>query len=243
MSKALAYLDNISRLIDHIRNTQTGPLDAAAGQCAKTLMNGGWIYVFGTGHSHMLAEEMFYRAGGLVRVKPILEDGLMLHAGAAKSTELERLPGYAGILLDEYNVQTGDTLIIASNSGRNAVCIEMALGAAARGAAVIALTSIEHSSRTAARHPSGKRLFEAAGIILDNGGCCGDASVDFGDRRAAPTSTVIGAVLLNMLQCSVIELLQEAGAPVELYASSNIDGGERINQEYISKYKGIIKGL
>ena len=74
----------------------------------------------------MLAEEMFYRAGGLVDVRPILFEGLMLHADAPMSTSLERLPGLAAVILDGHGVESGDVLFVFSNSGRNPVTVELA---------------------------------------------------------------------------------------------------------------------
>lgn len=243
MKKAEEYIGNIKELFEKVLETQMDNIDDAAKCMAESLKGGKWIYIFGTGHSHMLAEELFYRAGGLVRIKPILEDGLMLHQSAAKSTELERISGYADILLDEYGVTVGDTMIIISNSGRNSVCVEMALGASRRGMHTIALTSRNHSTQSESRHKSRKRLFECVDVVLDNCGIYGDASISFGERMAAPTSTVIGAMMLNAMVCAVIEILTEEGIDVELYSSSNISGGSEVNNQFIQKYKGQIKSL
>ena len=98
MNKSLEYLDNLRNVLNEIAETQLGAIDACAAAFARTLESGHEIFLFGTGHSHMLAEELFYRAGGLVRVRPVLETALMLHESASKSTEMERLPGYAEIL-------------------------------------------------------------------------------------------------------------------------------------------------
>ena len=113
----------------------------------------------------MMAEELFYRAGGLARVYPILEDALMLHNGAVKSTGMERLEGYAELILNRYPCQAGDCLIIASNSGRNAVIVEMAAAARERGLKVIALTNLTHSRAQESRHTSGKKLYQIADVV------------------------------------------------------------------------------
>jgi len=125
MRKTLQYIANIQTLINQVLETQMDKIDEAGSIVANTVMNNGFIYTFGTGHSHMMAEELFYRAGGLARVYPILEEALMLHNGAIKSTEMERLGGYAELILERYECTNRDCLIIASNSGRNAVNIEM----------------------------------------------------------------------------------------------------------------------
>lgn len=243
MNKANEYFNEAIALLERARDTQQAAIETASGWIADSLSSGGWLYLMGTGHSHMLAEEVFYRAGGLVRVKPILETGLMLHESASKSTQLERLCGYAEILLDEYGINDKDTLIVISNSGRNSLCVEMAALAKARGVKTIALTSLTHSKQSQSRDKSGMRLFEVADLVMDNGGCYGDACISFGEKKAAPTSTVVGAAILNALECAVIEQMQERGETVELYSSSNIAGGSEINDRYIQKYKGIIKSL
>lgn len=243
MIKDREYISGIQTIIQKVLDSQMSAIERSADAIAKAITENHWLYLLGTGHSHMLAEEVFYRAGGLVRVKPMLEESLMLHQGAAKSTEIERLSGYAEIILDEYGVGAGDVIVIISNSGRNSVCIEAAELSKKRGATVIALTNLTHSSQSSSRHPSGKRLFEVADIVLDNCGCYGDASVRFGERMAAPTSTVIGAMILNAIECAVIEKVQAADQDIELFSSSNIDGGTEINNQILKKYRGHIKSL
>ena len=74
------YLNTIHTLLDKVLQTQTESICQAVSAAADTLARGGMIYAFGTGHSHMLAEELFYRAGGLLKVYPILVEPLMLHS-------------------------------------------------------------------------------------------------------------------------------------------------------------------
>lgn len=167
----------------------------------------------------MLAEEIFYRAGGLVRVNPILDEGLMLHAGAAKSTSLERLDHYSEVLADHYGLEGGSVMLIFSNSGRNAATIEMAHAAHERGLSVIAITNLMHSRSVESRHSSGKKLYEVANVVLDNYGCVGDAAIDVGTYRVGPTSTVVGAALLQALVCRIVELSLEDDRPIEVFAA------------------------
>jgi uncharacterized phosphosugar-binding protein len=151
MTAGRRYLAEASRLVERLAGDEWASLSAAAALVADALARGGSVHAFGTGHSHMLAEELFYRAGGLVRVKPILFEGLMLHAGAQLSTSLERLPGVAAALLEHHPIAAGDVLIVASNSGGNAVVREMAGLAHARGIPVIAIVSRAHASSGSAR--------------------------------------------------------------------------------------------
>lgn len=223
---------------------QADALETAAQKIAGSLLGGGMLYTFGTGHGHLLALEIFYRAGGLARVCPILDERLMLHASASESTGWERTDGLADELLSRYPVKAGDVLIAISNSGRNTVPVELAMKCRARGAYVIALTSRKHTLAVTPRNPMGKRLFEVADLVLDNGGALGDAAVEgTGGRRVGPTSTAVGSALLQAIVCRVEEIAREKGREIEFFASSNIDGGDEINACLIEKYRGVVRGL
>ena len=162
------YFDGVISLLNKVRETQRDKILEAAKLVKEALKKDKLIHVYGTGHSQVLAIEVFYRAGGFVPVNAILDLGSSVYGGAMKSTGVERLQGYAKILLDYYDIGQDDVLIVVSNSGRNALPIEMAMGARERGAKVIAITSIEFSSKFPSRHPSGKRLYDVADIVIDN---------------------------------------------------------------------------
>jgi len=243
--KSLEYLTHARDLLSRAAETQLEAVNALARAVADTLRAGKTVFLLGTGHSCLLAQELFYRAGGLVRVQPMLEGPLMLHESASQSTLYEREPERAGALMAKYGVGAGDLLLIISNSGRNPLCVEMALRAKAAGCFVAALTSIRHSSAGASRHASGLRLYEAADLVLDNLGELGDACVSYENfpGKAAPTSTVVGAALLQAAAAQTVEYILEDGGSPEVYASSNIDGGDEINEAYLEKYRGKIKFL
>jgi uncharacterized phosphosugar-binding protein len=124
-----AYLNEIRRLLDTIESTQAGSVAQAADRVAEALIAGRMVHLFGKGHAHMLCEEFFYRAGGMLPINPILDSGLMLDDSALGSSQLERLPGYARIVLAKHPLETGDIILIASNSGVNAVPVEAAIEA------------------------------------------------------------------------------------------------------------------
>lgn len=245
MSKSKEYLNNLIHIMQQIANGQSDAIDACGTAFAKALESGHNIFLFGTGHSHMLAEELFYRAGGLVNLHPVLETALMLHESASKSTEIERLQGYADILFADYGMREKDVIVIISNSGRNGVCVDMAQLAKEKGLTVVALTNLNHSKSASSRHPSGKKLYEFADIVLDNMGCVGDACIYFEEigRNAAPTSTAAGAAILNAVVVSCIETMLADGCVPDVFSSSNVDGGDAINEAFIRKYKGQIRSL
>jgi uncharacterized phosphosugar-binding protein len=225
------YFKKVEEILSTVIQTQSERLQQAADRCTDALIADKQLFVFGTGHSHLLAEEVFYRAGGLRQIIPILESGLMLHEGGTKSTKLERMEGYAAILLEEYKVKKDDVIFVISNSGLNAVPVEMALGAKSIGATVIALTNLKQSMQARPRHTSQKKLYEIADIVLDNCGCVGDAAVylDPLQLSVGPTSTVIGAFMMNSIIVQVAENCIKSGHIPQIYVSANLAEGDKHN--------------
>lgn len=245
MSKYIEYIENVQNIIGKIKSEGAESIEAAAEVLKNALVNNCNIYLFGTGHSHMLAEELFYRAGGLVKIHPVLNEPLMLHESASESTVIERQEGLAESLFSEYRMKKDDVIVIVSNSGRNGVVIDMALLCKKAGLTVIALTNINHTYSGESRHKSGKRLCEIADITLDNFGCVGDACLEINgvDGKLCPTSTVSGALVLNAVVAQAVELCSRSGFVPEHFASANIDGGDEINDKLVEKYKKEIKHL
>ena len=176
MSGADGYLGRIGAMVGRLRDEQLGSIREAGALVAEVLRADRLIHVFGSGHSHMLAEEGLYRAGGLAPVNAILESGLMLHEGAATSTRLEKLPGYSPIVADKYGFEEGDLLIVISNSGVNAAPVEMALLAREAGLKVLAISSVAYSKSVEPGPGASARLYEVADLTLDNLGRAGDAT-------------------------------------------------------------------
>lgn len=245
MKKYNEYIDNIKNIICRIENENASSIEASAEIFAAALRNGRKIFLFGTGHSHMLSEELFYRAGGLLNIQPILIEELMLHVDAHGSTLYERKEGLAEEIYNEYKITSDDVIVIISNSGRNGVVVDMALLCKERGLTVIALTNITHSSAGASRHGSGKRLFDIADIVLDNCGCVGDACVEIDgmEGNICATSTVTGALILNSVVAQAVDICVSKGFCPEHFCSANVDGGDEINDKLVEKYKKEIKHL
>ena len=239
------YLNTLRSLLDKLESTQESAMDAVSATCADAVAGGGLLYFFGTGHSHMICEEPFYRAGGLACVNPILEPSLMLHQGGAKSSALERVPQLGATVIAESGVGKGDVLFVVSNSGRNSAVIDAALEGKARGAVTVAITSVTHSSAVGSRHSSGKRLFEVCDYVLDNGGVLGDACLTLPGlpQAMAPTSTVLDATLVNLVMAGTAEKLVERGIIPPVFASANTDEGDRANKAVIAEYRKRIRIL
>ena len=235
------YFDLLIPMLKKAHDEQRAQIEEAARMIAACVTGDGMVYTFGTGHAHLLSEEIFYRAGGLARVCPILDERLMLHVSAGESSVWERREGLAAEILARYPVKAGDVMIIFSNSGRNAVPVEMALLAKEKGAATVALTNLNHSRACAPRAACGKRLFEVCDLVLDNMGVVGDAAVRTASGAfVSPTSTAVGAALL---QCVVARVEELTAGRAEFFVSSNIDGGDEANEKLIKKYKPAVRCL
>lgn len=241
----LNYITEIENNIQRVKDSQLDAMQKAASLIEEAIKSEGLLHVFGCGHSQMYAEEVFYRAGGLVPVNPILEPALSLRPEAPKSTWFERLSGYAKTILNNEKTQKGDVIVIASTSGRNAVPIEMALEAKEKGMHVIALTSGEFTNDVTSRHESGKKLIDIADVVLDNCGVSGDAvlEVEGFATKFGPTSSVIGFMILQSVIAQAIGNLIDEGEYPSVWVSSNLDKGDEINKEHIKHYKDKIKCL
>lgn len=225
------YLETTQQMLATAASEEAPALATAAEAIATTLVAGGTVHAFGSGHSHLLAEEIFYRAGGLKKVRPLLFEGLMLHGSPTLATQLERISGLAAQLLDDHGVEDGDVLIVASNSGGNAVSVEAVQEARSRGLTTIAVTSVGHATSPAARPTPHPKLHEVADIVLDNHGVPGDAAVpvEAAGTRLGPTSTVVGAALVNAAVAEAIELAATRGWAPDLWVSSALAIGDAAN--------------
>jgi uncharacterized phosphosugar-binding protein len=240
-----AYYTAIGSLLAEAVERERDRMEAAAGLVADCVQRGGLVYVTGTGHAHMLAEEPFYRAGGLAAIHPILVPSLMLHEGAVRSTQLERSPDLARDAMGGLDFGAEDVLIVASHSGRNAFPVEAAMIARERDTPVIAVTSVAHGSRTSSRHSSGERLMDVADIVLDTGVPYGDATVPLGEGRpaVAPASTVVGVFLMNAVMARATQLLFERGADPDVFVSANRAEGEPMAADRLDYWRERIRLL
>lgn len=228
------FFDKIHAILREVEETQSEALLQAARISADSIANNGLIHVFGAGHSHILAEEVFFRAGGLIQVNAILDAGLMLHVSASGSTDLERLEGYAPIVLKRYRLQENDVMVIVSNSGRNAAGIDAAIYAHKLGLKVIGITSAEAYRHVSVRHSSGKRLVDYADVVLDTKVPHGDAILSEPglSNPFGPASTIVGAAILHAYLYETTKELLRRGHQPKILVSSNMDLEQDIHSLY-----------
>jgi uncharacterized phosphosugar-binding protein len=241
--KALEYAHAMQTVLNTIDEQEMGKIIQAAEVLADTVAQDGILYTFGTGHSHIVAEDVAYRAGGLVPVDAILEAALTGHEKVRQSEFMERVEGVAKVIMDYYRPSPKDAIVIISNSGRNAAPIEMALEAHARGMQVIAITSLAHSQGTTSRHSSGKKLYELADIVIDNYCIKGDAMIRM-EGLPMPVgagSGIAGLFILHTLIVQTIQTLLDRGIKPPVFMSGNLDGADLINVPLRDRYKGRVK--
>ena len=235
------YLEAIINLLQKVNQSQAEVIERAAQVIADAIQAEHLVYVFGPSHAGILTQELFYRAGGLVPVNPILPPGLTTDVRPITlTTKLERLPGFGAQIIAETPIEAGDILIVHSVSGRNAVAVEVAQGARERGAFVIAVTSREYSRAVQPRQPGMPRLFEVADLVLDNCVPVGDALIELPGlpQHVGPASTVSGAAILNAVVVRTTELLFQRTGNAPIFISANIDGGDEHNQRWLEHYRG-----
>jgi len=251
LTAALAYFDRTLELLDRIRRTQVTAIERAAGICVDSIAAGGIVFLFGAGHSRMMCEEMTPRQGALVGFCALVELALSNHAaivganGLRSALHLEKYEGYAEEILKSFHFGPHDAFIVISTSGIRPVIVEMAMGAQQRGLPVIAIVSREHCEQAKAAHSSGKKLIDVADVVLDNQCPPGDCVVELEglEWRTGPTSTVTGAMLINMLRCATAERLLERGIQPVLLPShqfvGNVSAAEQIERFYEAYRKSL----
>ncbi len=251
MKAAETYFDRTMELLARLRATQMEALDQAAAICTEAIAAGGLVFLFGNGHSRMMAEEMTPRQGCFPGFVALVEHALSNHSnivganGLRGPLYLEKYEGYAEEILQSFRFGPHDAFLIISTSGIRPVVVEMALGAKRRGMPVIALVSRAHSESVAPAHSSGKKLADIADVVLDNQCPPGDCILELEglNWRTGPTSTVTGAMLINMLRCEVAQRLLARGFEPVLLPSHQVTGDASVNEQMEAFYEAYRKSL
>ena len=235
------YQEKSLEQLNRIVSVQEDLIKQSARWLADCIVNDHIIHTFGTGHSHMIGLELFVRAGGLANVNAMLDTMVLTSEGSRRSAEIERISGLSKIIFDQHKVAENDIMIIISNSGRNAMPLEMAMIAKEKGIKSIAITSLEQSKKYPSRHPSGKKLYEIADLVLDNCVPPGDGLLDIGGNLTGAASTLSGIFLINLIATEAMKIANAKGVKLPIFHSQNIDGFS--NEELYEKYASRIKLL
>lgn len=230
------YIQQMTALIEGVASQQNDKIIELAERIAESIGAGGVLHAFGSGHSHMLCEEMFHRSGGLVPVNAMI-DVNFTQLGSVNPSLLERMPGYGELILTSHDLRAGEVLLVISNSGINPVTIEVAQGAKERGLFVAAMTSAEAYRDVPSRHPSGLKLSDVADLVIDTGVPKGDGLIEVDPNlpRVGPASTVITAALINAVLVEAVTRLVAKGFEPPVFISGNV-GGDQHNEALMQNY-------
>ncbi|SES88180.1 sugar isomerase domain-containing protein [Anaerobranca gottschalkii] len=240
------YFNKIAEILEDVERTQGEKIYKAALKVAETFEQGKSTFVFGCSHAGIIAEELFYRTGGLAIINPIFNPTLMLNTRPVTlTTKIERIVGFGKVILESSPINKGDVLIIHSVSGRNNVPVEMAIEAKERGIYVIAITNLSYSTNVSSRDESNKKLYEVADLVIDNCGVYEDSIVEIEglSQKVGPTSTIIGAAIGHSIVIETANILLEKGIQPPIFHSANIDGGDEFNKKILEKHKNLIHYL
>jgi uncharacterized phosphosugar-binding protein len=247
---ARRYRDAINMLLDDLERAETDHVNAAAERIAAHIAEDRLVYVYGPGgHSNLAAQEVFFRAGGLMHVSAILDDGTLLSNGALRSMAMERTPGYGVVVIDDWGLGSNDLLILVNAYGINAALIDAALEAKRRGTTTIGISSVQHASSTApehpARHPTKQNLHDLVDYVIDSHVPVGDAVLDIAgvSERVGAISTFANAYLLNWLMATATERLAKRGVSVPVWRSGNAPGGDEANATALGRFRGRVRRL
>jgi uncharacterized phosphosugar-binding protein len=242
------YLDLSRRTIDHLAVSQLGNVDAAVELIARSMMRGGVLQAFGTGHSRIVVHEMSGRAGGLLPVNLVRISDLSTYGGLDPmdllDPTLERNPGFAQSVYDLIGARTEDPFLIVSNSGINGSVVEMARLVKERGHQLVVITSLQHSSQVDTRATSGHKLYEYGDVVIDTGAPAGDAALELSDgTRTGAISNLAGVVIVQLLTEGICRAFIEAGQRPPVYRSMNLPDGDVANQAFEAQYAGRIRPI
>lgn len=244
------YLTAITALLGRIEAEEGESIAAAARMMAEQVAADRLIQVYGPGgHSNLAAQEIFFRAGGLMHVSAILDEGTLLSNGALRSMAVERTPGYGRIVIENAGLGPDDLLLLVNAYGINAALIDAALTARERGVRTIGVSSREHAEQTAkshpARHPSGANLHEVVDVAVDTKVPIGDAVIEVAGmpERVAAVSTFANAFTLNTMVLATIERLIEQNVVPPVWRSGNAPGGDEANAAFIGRFRERVRWL
>ncbi|MFI6675798.1 sugar isomerase domain-containing protein [Kribbella sp. NPDC050470] len=244
------YLTAITELLGRIEVEEKDSISAAAALMADQVAADRLIQVYGPGgHSNLAAQEIFFRAGGLMHVSALLDEGTLLSNGALRSMAVERTPGYGRIVVENAGLGSEDLLILVNAYGINAALIDAALTAKERGVRTIGVSSRQHAEQTAtthpARHPTAANLHDLVDVAVDTKVPIGDAVIQVGGlaERVAAVSTFANAFTLNLMVVQTIERLVELGVVPPVWRSGNAPGGDEANAQFVDRFRNRVPWL
>ncbi len=246
----VGYFAATQALMRRVLEEEKEPLSRAACRLAGQISANRLVHIYGPGgHSNLAAQEVFFRAGGLMHISAILDEGTLLSNGALRSMAIERTPDYGKVVIANQRLGADDLLILVNAYGINAALIDAALEARQRGVFLIGVSSRQHADNTSpdhpARHPTKQNLHDVVDIAIDCKVPIGDAvvSVPGMSENIAAISTFANAFTLNCLVIRTVAKLVERGITPPVWRSGNAPGGDAANARFIADFQGRVKAL
>ena len=241
----LAWMAEAQRVLERLAATQADAMETASQWCADAIAADGLVHLFGTGHSRIPVEEMFPRYGSYPGFNPIVELSMTFHTqvvganGQRQAMYIERMPGLAEVILDNFHFGPRDVMVVFSAGGTTAVPVEMARGARARGLRVIAVTSVAQSQSGDPDPATGRRLLDEADLVIDLCTPHADALIDIDglDTPVGPGSTIAAVAIVNSIKVRTAQLLTERGAMPPTITRASVVGAERSRELFDRAYQ------
>ncbi|MBQ9086893.1 MAG: SIS domain-containing protein [Clostridia bacterium] len=250
MLNDFGYYKAIIENLEKVNATQEENIKKAAELMCGAIKEDRLIHVYGGGgHTTLPVGEMFFRAGGLACINPVMETGLSVFNQALKYLELERTVNYGSAIMRYYDLQPDDVLIIFHNIGINPATIDAAMEAKNRGAKIIAVSSAAWQTEMPEdhfiRHPNKTNLFDYADVCIEDFNPVGDAVVTVPglETPIAPVSNVVDFYIAHLLEIETVRQCVEAGIQPPVWSSANTPGGDEKNAAYLAKYRPRVKML
>ena len=244
------YYRSIVENLEKINATQSENIRKAGSLMADAIENDRLIHVYGGGgHTTLPVGEMFFRAGGLACINPVMETGLSVFNQALKYLELERTVNFGSAIVKYYDLKPGDLLIIFHNIGINPATIDAAMEAKKAGAKIIAVSSAAWQTEMPAdhfiRHPNKTNLFDYADVCIEDFNPVGDAVVQVPglDTPIAPISNIADFYIAHLLEIETVKQCVDRGITPPVWSSANTPGGDEKNAAYLAKYRPRVKML
>ncbi len=244
-----SYFKVMEEIIEKIETTQQEAIGRAAVLLADTTQKGGIIYGFGTGHSHLVTDDAFWRAATPANYCALLEQSATGSFEITKSYEIENIYGIGKKIVDYHRITPEDCMIIISNSGNNIAPVDAALRAKEKGIPVIGITAVEYSGYLKTKHRDGVKLKDVADVVLDNCSLIGDAAVEIEGfpMKVGSTSTIPNVYLQNAVLVEMVDILVKRGFRPDVYYNGHMafmdENCANHNQELVDKYFYRIRNL
>ena len=243
------YFEELEAIVQKVRETQGDKIMEAAQILADVTERGGMIYGFGTGHSHLVVDDAFWRAATPANYCALLEPSATGNQEITKSYFVENTYGIGQLIVDYHRITPNDCMIIISNSGNNIAPVDAAIRAKEKGTKVIAITNVEYSKYLTCKHKDGVKLMDVADVVLDNCSAIGDAAVEIEgfEMKVGSTSSIPNIYLQNAILTQMVELLVNKGLKPDVYYNGHMafmneafaDHNDKLVDKYFYKIRNL----